>query len=213
MRFTSEAGYPTEEGATTWGDSARLAGMMALVNHPKTPDLRGYVDYRGGCRCPAMWPERDHRSFTRDQLLPLAAGLCKQGALADTKYLYLLAKKSGWRAQNTHTEQGTLKPWYNGPDWLSPSDRSHLAECAEFTNVHTLGKDWLRMEIQFNAKFTPEREPNQLIAKCYIARELAYYVEHTPRWREAVMLYWGGWRAEPELGQMIIKLVEDGARR
>lgn len=206
MRFID--GIPTENGATQWGDSARLAGLMALVDHPDTPDLRRYVTSIGGVRSPVgVHNEQDPFTFTRDQLRVLAAGLHAQGHFATALKLYYQARNNGWTCLNIKEQDGSDKPWYSGPDPLAAADRYHLAKCARIISpekVHPWGPLWLKAEMRFNAAFTPLREPNQLIAMCIIAGEVPAYKKTNPKWEQAIREYWCGWRAEPELAEMLI---------
>lgn len=204
-------GLPRDVGATDMMDSARIAGMLAIINHLKTPPLSRYIISDNlGVRHPYEYPSNNPLNFTRDQLLCLVAGLYKQSDTSSCKKLYEAAKFRGWRAQNTESDvPGSVKKFPDGPDWLSPSHRMVLSICAG-NRGNLLGYIWLFFDIIFNTLFTPNREPNQLLAMLSIVspKWLRLYKFVTPKWKEAVRSYWGGWRREPELANLIINHFE-----
>lgn len=202
-------GYPRDNGATDMCDSARLAGMMAIVDHVDEQYLANYVIGNEAVRCPVGDAAATNpKNFTRDQLVCLAAGLWKQGREPVVEVLYAEAEKRGWHAQNTEADvPGSTKPWWNGADWLSASDRMHLRLCMG-QPADVGGLLWLRAEILFNTVFTPMREPNQLICKCLLANLLPFYKKVTPKWRDAIKQYWNGWRDEPTMSFLLQDCVE-----
>lgn len=209
--FIDSFGLPRDNGATDMMDSARLAGLMAIVNHPLAPDLRRYLVGEEAVRHPYEYFSNNPKNFTRDQLICLAAGLHVQGHINSCKMLYNKAYYRGWFAQNTEYDApGSIKRFPNGPDWLSPSNRMVLAKCAKKPGLFILGRLWLTADIVFNALFTPRREPNQLISQLVVAgpRWIKFYKKVTPEWRYAITDYWCGWRDEPALASSLIDLLE-----
>jgi hypothetical protein len=199
-------GLPQDEGATDKMDSARLAGMMAIVNHPLTPDLTSYVIGNLAVRHPQEVPSNNPLNFTRDQLMCLVAGLRKQGHLEACRALYEAAKTRGWFAQNSEADHpGTVKKFPNGRDYLSPSNRMVLAICAGHKG-NIIGYAWLAMDLAYNAIITPTREPNQLLAQLSVVspKWTKAYKLMTPKWREAIRGYWSGWRKEPALAEILV---------
>ncbi len=200
-------GLPKDVGATDKMDSCRLAGLMAIINHLQAPNLSKYIIYNNlGVRHPYEYPSNNPNNFTRDQLLCLVAGLYKQGNINLCKKLCAAAKSRGWKAQNTEYDvQGSIKEFPNGPDWLSPSHRMILNICAG-NKGNLLGYIWLFMDIIFNAVFTPMRESNQLLAVLSVVspKWLKFYKFVTPKWKLSIRDYWGGWRKEPELAELMI---------
>lgn len=186
MQFDSN-GLPRDNGADDYADSARLAGLMALLNHPQAPDLRDYVveDAYTLCRHPT-YPAND---FSRDQLIPFLAGLCR---------------RTGTTWGRDYTK---YKP-SNG-DWLSPSQQDHIRMCC-YTTPTKLGRAWLWLDILYSCYVDPVAEPNQLIAMLVIAgpRYLNFWKRHNPRWRASLQLYWCGWRNEPAWCSFMIQALE-----
>jgi hypothetical protein len=208
-------GLPRDVGATDLMDSARLAGMMVLVGHPLAPDLTRYVKLSKSreielVRNPLEAPANNPHNFSRDQLVPLVAGLYMQAfsrKRGPCRLILKEAKARFFRAQNWQNDDGSRKLF--GGDFLSPSVMNHLRLCAGQPSTW-LGRMWLRFDILFNAIFTPMREPNQLIAMCIVAgpKYVKMYKEETPEWRDAILAYWSTWRGEPELAEMLIKKLE-----
>jgi len=193
-------GFPKDTGADDFMDSSRLVGMMAIVDHPQTPDLSKYlIGLSELIRCPITIGPNDMSNvpanFSRDQLLPLIAGMKHQGRDLDCVMIYEAHKGRGWRCQNG--------------DWLSPSHRLHLKLCANL-KASWWEYLWLRGDILFNAYWMPLEEQNQIISMCTIAgkKYLQMWTYHNFDWRKAVLNYWGTWRKEQDLATNIVHEVE-----
>lgn len=206
---------PRDTGATDSMDSARLAGMMCLADHEQTPDLRNYVIGGLGVRHPAFYPANNPWNFTRDQLLPLAAGLSNQMHIyAGSRDLYFAVKNRNWRCQNIEKDfPGSIKKFPDGADFLLPQHILALTICADIKPSRCLsifGRIFLFLDILFNALFTPRREPNQLIAILIVLGPfwVKLYKLVVRKWRLALTDYWSGWRNEKVLAQMLIKKLE-----
>ena len=202
-------GLPKEIGATDKMDSSRLAGMMALCNHPLTPDLSKYIVLNDqGVRHPTEFPANNPKNFSRDQLLCLLAGLYKQGRIDICIKLHDAAKARGWWAQNIEDDvPGSTKRF---ADWLAFGNRLVLAKAAG-KRGNILGYPWLVLAILFNAIFTPIKESNQLLGQLFIMgpRWMKFYKLVTPKWQQALRDYWSGWRGEPELAEMLINKLDN----
>lgn len=197
-------GYPRDTGASDMMDSSRLAGMMALINNPNTPDLRGYITKeRLLVRCPVESPLSTNpdkattpENFSRDQLMPLVAGLYAQGHLEDCEKIYRYHKDRNWFCING--------------DWLSPSHRMHLKNCmGAAKDVTLVERAWFVMDILWCAKIAPLAENNQLLAMLFIAdiKYLKTYCTQNPKWKDAITAYWCTWREENDLADELIKAV------
>lgn len=208
-------GLPKDVGATDKMDSARLAGLMACLNHPLAPDLSAYVINNDQCvRNPHEFPANNPNNFSRDQLMCLVAGLHAQGRADICAAIYEAAIKRNCRAQNIETDYpGTIKKFPDGADILAPSHMMILGIAAN-KGTTILGTIWLIIDILFNAIFTPTRESNQLVCQLTVAgtKWLKFYKLVTPMWRTAIKNYWsenaGSWRKEPELAQLMIDTLE-----
>lgn len=210
-----EYGLPVDDGAATKADSARLAGMMALVNHPLAPPLEEYfVDDMNPVRHPyaTVYPENNPRVMSRDQLVCLAAGLSAQGNI---KYAQRILDLCTWFAPNNMDEQ--TRRW-KIPDPISPQVRNHFKMCA-IAKGTDFGYQCLILDIILNGKYNPLGEQNQTQAMVLTAEKRTagkwckFYVRNTPKWKEATRKYWiddriGYCKGEPELCEMIIKTIE-----
>lgn len=197
MIFNS-LGLPRDNGASDWMDSSRLAGLMALFKHPKAPTIALYFTDKGPVRCPNMGDdgyyhnklEYDPKDFSRDQATCLAAGFWRQEKEGLYREMFN-GELVGWRAPNG--------------DLLSPSVMNHFKLCAD-RKGSWLGYKFLELDIWYNAKFTPMREPNQLIALCMVAGPK--YVRMYKRscdWKAAIREYWAlSYRKEEEFAEFLI---------
>ena len=211
-------GFPKDSGATDWGDSTRTASLMALISHPNTPDLSLYVlNINGkslGVRIPIEDPynagSNNPLNFTRDQLLPLMAGLYKQGKQNVAKGLLESIKARGWRAQNIeHWYPGETKKFPQGPDIFSPSARLAIVKAAgEKPSLLLLlaGYAFFALDILW-ASFMPDRfEINQTIAVAYLLGLLPA-IRLIRGYKDKLTYYWSGWRNEPQLAKDLIELI------
>jgi hypothetical protein len=212
MRYID--GLPCDNGSTDACDSSRLSGILAITNHSsitKEHLLRYLVRGKDGSLLGVRHPTEDTwatnpNCFTRDQLLPLAAGLYRFGCFTECEELYLAALNRNCRAQNIEDNvPGSVKPWYNGPDLLMPGHMNHLRLCAN-RKASLFGKIWLGTEIIFNSILFPLTEPNVLISMCIVAgpKYINLLKLFNPRLKDAIREYWCGWRNESDLAQHII---------
>jgi hypothetical protein len=177
-------GIPHDTGATDYEDSARLAGMMALFDHPLAPDLTKYVTPEGNY---VRHPYGVKYAFSRDQLMPLIAGLYKQGRKDLIK-------------PNTKPEN---------KDWMSPSHKDHVSRCSGGKDSW-VGLAWLYLDIMWHSHLDILAEPNQLIAMLMVAGPsyVRLWKRSQKNWRQAITVYWAGWRGEADFAQFLINKLE-----
>jgi hypothetical protein len=196
-------GLVKDNGASDWADSARLAGIMALLGHESAPICGKYFVGGKPVRHPyaTQYPENEPRCMSRDQLVCLMAGLYNQ---QDYFNRWKMAGK--WFAPNNMNEQ--TKKW-KVPDIFTPSVRNHFKLCAN-KEGSWLGYMWLRLDIWYNAKFTPLREPNQLLAMCVVAGpKYVRLYKASCDWKKAIRLYWAeSYRDEKEFAEFLIAKLE-----
>jgi hypothetical protein len=195
-------GIPKDSGASDWQDSSRLAGMMVIASHPKSPDCSRYIVNGNPVRCPIDEKANNPRQFSRDQMICLAAGLSLQGRKDLCLNMLKKAEKNKFRAPNDMNDDGTIK--FLGGDPMSPSAVNHLRMCAGLSGSWW-GLRFLKLDIWYNCNYTPTREPNQLITMCVIAgpEYVREYKNSNPLWKESLIEYWSKWRNEPELALML----------
>jgi hypothetical protein len=216
MKFDVENNLPVDEGADTKADSARLAGMMALVGHPKAPDLRQYFVNGHPVRHPyaTLYPENHPRVMSRDQIVCLAAGMRAQGHGAMLKVF-----DGKWFAPNNMHEiwndNGTpMFGKWKMPDLYAPHVRAHITS----RYPSSIELQFLALDIYLSGKFQPLHEQNQLQALVLTMEALEpgwvkFYVKCNPQWERATWDYWvtnrlSYCKGEPELAQMIINTIK-----
>jgi hypothetical protein len=179
MRF-DELGLPIENGATDKQDSARLAGLMTVVEWPTEFDLTYYCNIK--FMQYVRHPQEYVYDFSRDQLVCILAGLRKS------------ERNPFWL---------TLKA--NGKDFIPPSVNGLREPEPNF-----IQRLWAKADVIAHALFTPLSEPNQVICIADAYGLLPLWTKLNKRWRESVTIYWVTSRdvGEPELAEHIIKYVE-----
>ena len=194
MRF-DEYGYPAPNGSSDSEDSSHLAGMLAVTDHEKQVRMTKYIKGMSGYLYDGMFYDywrcvNSKYDFSRDQFIPTAAGLIRQG----NGYL--------------------VKPEYiTGRDILPPSVRG-MVRIAQGKKPLFYQSAWLKLEILWHSYIQPLDEPNQIIALCSVYGDeyLKFWTKHNKLWKWSIYRYWsqldGAWRGEPELAEHIIKYVE-----
>lgn len=202
-------GLPRDNNATDAADSARLAGIMALIGHPLAPSLGDYFVFYQGKIAPVRhpienkFPENDPRTMSRDQLVCLAAGLWaqKKHNLADE-----IRKSCRFFAPNTLNEE--TKTW-KIPDPIGFAVRAHFKMCADPNyQLSRFEKNMLRLEIT-GSVFEPWSEQNQIMCMCIVAGHefVWYYKQANPFWAESIRHYWiRSHRADPDLATLFIEV-------
>lgn len=218
----NENGFPRPTGATDFLDSAHLAGLMAFVGHEKMNKalLNEYCifDYKGEDqllqlrRCPRETSglnADNYKNCTRDQLIAYLAGGMTLGLKSTAHLLLIAAKNRSYRAQNTERDvPGSTKKFPDGPDILDPSHIGYMKICAGLS-ANWFEKLWMRCRIRIASRFSPMKEPNNIVVMSIIYGYAALLKKCNPRIAEAVREYWSGWRGEPELAEMLIKKLEE----
>lgn len=189
MPHWDSLGLPKDVGASDFLDSARLAGMLSLVDPQNLIDLSLYTNGISYVRHPNADPFDPPMS--RDQAVPLLAGMWakKQSIMVDPNY------------------QPPNK------DYISPSVRGHFNRCAgKGSNV--IEDLWLVADILWSAYVRPLDEPNQLIAMLIVAGPwyLKLWTMLNKQWEKSILDYWsendGAWRQEPGLANDLIRVIK-----
>jgi hypothetical protein len=131
-------------------------------------------------------PDEYIYDFSRDQYICLAAGLSvKFPALVNESF-------------------------FTGRDWLSPSVHGHTRRC-QGRSAYWFQNIWLNMDILFHALVTHLAEPNQVMVMAYKnePKYLKLWTDWNKQWKASIILYFCGWRGEPELTDWIIKKIEE----
>lgn len=190
MKF-DRYGLPSDFGSTDKQDSARAAGLCVLFDlHPEI-DLTMYTSKLTNERKYFRHPHESIYSMSRDQTICLFAGMWKQKLfdLIDPNY----------------ATEGDL---------VSPAVRGHFRRCRRLDS-NWFQDAWLMADVYAHAWFNPTGEPNQLISMLMVAdpKFLRAWCKLNKHWRTSIQIYWymgeGAWRGERELGEKMIKVIEE----
>lgn len=202
--------YPRVNNATDLMDSAHLVGIMVFVGqHIDINMVSEYVNPEGYLmRCPINngcdLEPNNYKNCTRDQLIPFIAALYQ---LKQYGTLRKVISNVGFRMWNTETDkQGSTKKFPNGPDILDPSHHGYIRILTDRKPL-LIQKLWMLARIYINGKFTALKEPNNIIIMSYYYGYLEILKKRNPKLKEAINLYWNGWRGEPEIARDMIKKI------
>ena len=177
-------GLPKIQGADDFNDSAMFAGMLEAFNWPQYIPLKMYVVSRGKY---TRHPRESKYKFSRDQTIPLFAGLQRLGlaALVDPDY-----KTEG--------------------DFISPDVRGHIRRCAGLTATwYQDAALWLAM--LYHIYVNPEHESNQILCMLWIHHDDKYlkYFCNNYKYERSIRDYWENWRQESEFAEHMIKVIRE----
>lgn len=197
------------------GDSSHRTGIMATCGSEQDQALIwSFINLEGeGCRHPHQRYYCDPRSWTRDQLIPTMAALRAGNYMIDAKKVFMSHLKRGFLCQNKLNIHLEPKAWYDR-DILSPSHIGHLILCAKVYPLYPFlifSWMWMLLDLIWTTKVTPTKESNQPIMMFLTAGKLWIKAFNwlQPDWRDTVRAYWGGWRDQSEIGETLIKTIEE----
>jgi hypothetical protein len=185
------------------GDSAVRAGILMLTTDqvPKIP----YVGLDGlMVRHPIQVPWNNPYNCTRDQLLPLLAGLHQTGNVQACKRLFYSHLKRGFFCQNFERDfAGSTKyPWphkvdgkWRAFDFADPLLPNHIG-CLIIAGRIRWAYWFLPIAYLFHFVMlwghavSKHNEENQQIAECSIYKTLRAYVFVKPQWSDISYKYW-----------------------
>jgi len=194
-------GLPVDSSGSA-GDTSMRAGMLAMCMHPMAPHLSNFemtvhFDFeRSGLllRHPRSYPWDNPWNFTRDQLLPMLAGLKVQKETDLLRRVFVSHALRGFFCQDVQEDKpGSWKTPPNGPDMLAPQHIGALV---------IAGKIWpfypfLPIAVLFlviDLFIRNHDEQNQTIAMCSIYGKWALwlYKQIRPDWDKYNVSYWTG---------------------
>jgi hypothetical protein len=211
------------------GDSANREGLYALF--AKTGDQTkviakllcpGYL----AVRHPNQVPWNNPWNFTRDQLIPYAAGCSKLGLISITRKLFISHACRLFFCQNFQRDYpGSWKyPWphtfindkgqketrkFDFADILMPNDIWHLILCARLYPLYVfapLGWLFLALAIFIHCKFDTSNDEGQLMAQATIAGKpfVKLYKLLRPYYQACLYEYWVTRRSMPDMYSIIV---------
>jgi hypothetical protein len=197
------------------GDSVNRTAIMAICGSTEDADLLGLFSVGGiMVRHPYQEPWNNPNNCSRDQLIPYVAALWAWEKKEAAQLVLLATMNRKWRCQNTERDEpGTIKKWYNGADWLAPDHRLHLklAAGALIADATFLERTWLDASIFWSTKVKPESEQNQIICQCLVAgpEYVKKYAAMHPNFEGSLRRYWGTWRDQREIAELLINKVRE----
>lgn len=206
MKFYN--GFPREQGSTDFCDSARMAGILSLLEFNDFV-MPNYLDkYNNVVRSNQSNIFFDKcfnpTTTSRDQIIPLVAGLHKQNMNGITMIIKEWLKERKWICPNG--------------DILTASQKNHIMICANY-EPSLIGNLWLWLDVLYSCFIDPLAEPNQLICLMKVHPNKAYlkfWCKWNKQWRNSILNYWseneGAWRGEPELAELMIKTIEEDVK-
>lgn len=180
------------------GDSSRSTGIMALFGSTKDIEMIFYHWISDGF---VRNPDQRHCSnpddFSRDQLIPLIAGMKRSNVARIVRYEF-------WRRRY----------WFglcpNG-DFLGPEFYLHMILCGKVWPLYWLVPilyPFQVIHILWMTRVMPDHEQNQTICLAKISGLLWLWKWLHPDWKKSLRDYWGGWRDQMEIAEFIINGIE-----
>ena len=196
------------------GDSANRTGIYAFVGSKLDQDLvTRFVTLSGECiRHPEQIINRNPNNFSRDQLLPLVAGLKRSRQYHLCAKIFYTHKKRWFFCQNSHFHpSGIRKECPNRTDLLHPGNIWHLILCAKLYRYYwfaPIGYLFQIFDIIFSCFIRPKSEQNQYFIQFAVSGLLPVYLCCHPDFNLSMIRYWGGWRDQIEIAEAIIDYCE-----
>jgi hypothetical protein len=168
------------------GDSAARTGIMALDGAPDSTLLYAFVDeFNKLVRHPEQPNWNDHRNTSRDQLVQYSVSMA-------------------WSPMIKKYADG----WFINKDFLSPLVRFYLYKCSGYKApkwIELLAKIEMFFSLIWNTKIKPNDEMNQFACVCIKLGYAKELIEMHPNIFKNIREYWGGWRDQIEVGEVLIK--------
>lgn len=190
------------------GDASRSTGIMACFGSEEDlAVVHEHCDGFGFVRHPEQEKWNDYRNFSRDQLIPLLAGLRAKNdsrltGIARTQ----LEGTIGWPFLFGIGFAPNLDPLGWDSMW-------HYILCARYYPLYwfaPMGYFAQIIHILFNCFVTPMEEQNQVICMVHTSGLGKFYRTFHPCWKESLRVYWGGWRDQSEIAEFMIQKFREG---
>lgn len=193
------------------GDSACRTGIMALVGSKKDAKLTYSFHIGNGLlvRHPIQKINKNPNNFSRDQLIPLVAGMHAGGFHRQVRKVFWSRLKNKFFCQNTHFHPSQKKKEFpDGPDILLPNVIWHVILCGRMWYLYWLapiGYLFQILDIIWHVLFASNKEQNQIFCMLSISGLLPIYLAMHPDFHKSMNEYWGGWRDQREIAIAIIE--------
>lgn len=202
------------------GDSAHFTGLyvMSTGNHV---GMHKFVKLGFGRRHPEQYPWTNVRNFSRDQLMPLLAGLHTEKKSVIAKQVFKQHAKRLFFAQNfERDEPGTTKyPWphkvkgkWRILDFADPLAPHHIYAMAKAANInlpwlYPIAVITLILEL-LTFKYGDNNDQGAIISTAYLMNRLDLFKKYNPNWKAKLENYCMGWRKQSRLYQSLTEFIE-----
>ncbi len=203
------------------GDSAHRTGVAAFCNSSIDKALLHKFENGNGLmvRHPSQPPWNDPNNCSLDQLKGYAAGCWRAGQLDVVKRLLARQAARGWTCQNIEdADPGPpIRVHKKKPpvgDLIQPHEQMFLRIAAGETLAYQdpLAQFWMYAAIQV-ADRKKETDNNNLMIESMICGCLNRFVAAHPNYRDFIHHYWSEWRAQPQVAEALIAVVERKLKR
>ncbi len=224
MIFWDDFGLPVDR-TMDGGDSAMRAGMLATFSNIRVADR---YETNGICvRHIADYPWNNPWNFSRDQMIPLVAGLYFTGKYKAVRRIFWRSVFRLFFAQNFERDYpGTTKlPWphkfindkfrvekrlFDFADPLAPDHIWHLIKCGRLWFLYpfaVIGLPWFALSVALHGR-SKHREHNQVICMCMVQGPWAVklFTKLVPSWERDVRWYWDS-RKENKYADLICERI------
>lgn len=208
-------GFPLYQDA---GDSSCRTGLMAMCDSSIDKDLLPlfYLQKVNKLvRHPYQYPYYLPNNFSRDQLLPMIAGLSTAGYHEIVRNIFFDHAKRYFLCQNdeSYLYPGKKKILPDGRDILAPDHIWHLIVCGRIWYLYwfgLIGYPWQMLSILWSAFVMPENEQNQLFCMVNSSGLLKLYIKiyGLENFKKNMYDYFGGWRDQKEIAYFVCAYVE-----
>lgn len=200
------------------GDSACRTSLMAMCESRIDKDLLPLFYLQKAnklVRHPYQYPFYRHENFSRDQLLPMVAGLSVAGYDEIVRNIFWDHAKRYFLCQNdeSYIYPGKKKELPDGRDILAPDHIWHLIVCGKMWYLYwfgIIGYPWQMLSILWSAFIMKETEQNQLFCMVNMSGLFKIYITlyGMDDFKKNMYDYFSGWRDQKEIADFVIEYAE-----
>jgi len=215
-RDSSKIIMQSQKSGNDGGDSAHRTGVAAFCNSAMDKALLPKFENGKGLmiRHPTQPPWNDPNNCSLDQLKGYAAGCWRAGRVDIMKRLLAKCAERAWTCQNI--EDADPGPPVNVKKKNPPVGdliQPHEIMCLRIASGDTLAYQdpiaqfWMYGAIQI-ADRSNQADNNNLMFESILCGRLNLFVAAHPNFRDFVRYYWSGWRAQPQMADAVIAVVQ-----